>query len=73
MHVQLPQQHRTGALHTLNGLAILRRDTALEYTTGGGGRDPGCIEQILERDGNAVQRSSPVAALDLRFGGTRLC
>jgi len=37
----------------------------------GGSPSSGCIDQVFERDGNAVQRSSPLTARDFSFSSPR--
>src|SRR5256885_17026530 len=71
VHVELAEQDRPGRAETAHDLGILRRYSILEQGARGGGTHAGCIQQILHRDRNAVQRTLPAAAGNLRLGAAR--
>jgi hypothetical protein len=67
MKVQFTQKNRPGAFQTHDHFCILGRDAVFEYATRGGRPDTGRIDIVLQRDGNAVQRPAPLAALLFGF------
>ncbi len=68
VQILFSQQHRAGSFQAANDFGVFRGDPIFEQRTGSGGADAGGVDQILERERNAVQRAAPVAAPNLGFG-----
>jgi len=54
---------------------VFGRDAVFEDATRGGGPNAGCIDVVLQRDGNAVQRTANMSssALAIQTIGLRQC
>ena len=67
MEIQLAEDNRAGSFQTHDNFCIFGRNAVFEDAARGGRPDAGRIDVVLQRDGNAVQRPAPLAALLFGF------
>jgi len=66
MKVGLPDDDRPTLFQPLGHRRVLRRDPPGQDRAAGGGSDTRRVDQILQPDGNSVERTPPMAGLELR-------
>ena len=69
---ELAEEHRAGFAQLAHDRRVLLRNPGREDPRSGRRADPFCREEVLDRDGNAVQRTSVPARRDLICGFARL-
>ena len=67
MQVVLAKNHRARLFEPPDDFCIFRRYVIFVQGAGGGSPSSCGIDQIFERDGNSVQRSSPLTAREFSF------
>src|ERR1700736_843525 len=72
VQVQFSQQHCAGISEAADDLCVPGWNPVLEQSAGGGSADSGSVDQVLETQGDTVQRATPVAPCNLGFGLPRL-
>ena len=72
VQVGLADEHRAGLPQMGDGRRVALGDVALAHARRRGGRRAADVEQILDRDRHAVQRSAVVAGGELAVGVARL-
>src|ERR1700682_465069 len=71
VQVVLANNHRARLFEPPDDFRIFHRYVIFVQGAGGGSPSSRSIDQIFERDGNAVQRSSPLIAPDFSFSSPR--
>ena len=72
LQVQFAEEHRPGSFQPANNLGVLRRNAILEYAARRGGSHAGRVDEVLQCNRHPVQRTFPVAPLNLPFSCARL-
>ena len=72
MQIVLAEQDRARGVEPRGNGRVLGRHAVGEDTRTAGRSDPLRVDEILERDGDAVERATVPAGGDLPFGFTRL-
>jgi hypothetical protein len=70
-HRALAKQYSAGCTQAAHNRRVLGRDPVGEDLRAGGRAHPGCGEQVLETQWDAVQRPAIIARHQLRFGTAR--
>ena len=72
VQVVLANNHCARLFESPDDFRIFRRYVIFVQGARGGSPSSGCIDQVFERDGNAVQRSAPLSARDFSFCSPRV-
>ena len=72
MQVQFPQQDSAGFLQSPNNFRIFQRHAVCKHRAGGCSADSRRIDQIFQRDRDAMQRSAPFVRERVRLPVARL-
>src|SRR2546427_5088413 len=67
MHVRLAQKYGTGSFQPSHHFGILFGYAVLKHRAAGCRFDPCCIEEVLQSNGNAVERTTPFLLLNFRI------
>src|SRR5262245_5254742 len=65
VHIHLANDDRAGSLQSLHADGVDSWNAILERLERSGRCDAGCIVEVLDADGHAVERTSPLTALGL--------
>ena len=57
MQILFPQQYRASLFQAADNFSVFRGDAIFEQSAGGGGANASGVDQILESEGNAMQRA----------------
>src|SRR2546429_491177 len=73
VHIELAEEHCPGRLEAPHDLRILCRNTILEQTAACGRTHSSRIDQILQRNRDAMEGTSPAVLMDFRLGLPGFC
>ena len=67
MEIQLAEKNRAGFFQTYDNFRVFGRYAVFEHAARGSRPNAGRIDVVLQRDGDAVKRPAPLAALLFGF------